>query len=130
MSHLRTFTKEFKLYGIKVLPGSDRTRILLVARDGETWDLIVPNDDVPDPSEMVIAKYREVKQCVLAMLPEFPSGFEIITRIYETPQHIVDGLFGKEVQKTLEDKLQDAIDREDYKAAADIRDKIKKLEKK
>jgi len=112
------------------IPGSKRIAILLIARDGEAWELAVPKNELPDPSEVVTAIYKEIAPCILAVLPEFPSDFEILQRVDQAPQKLVDALFGKEIQMTLEDKLQDALAQEDYKAAAVLRDKIKKKVKK
>ena len=130
MHHLRRFTKDFKLCGTMEIPGSKRIAILLIARDGEAWELAVSKDDIPEPSEVVTVTYREVRPCILAVLPEFPSDFEILQRVDQAPQKLVDALFGKEIQMTLEDKLQNALAQEDYKTAAALRDKIKKKQEK
>lgn len=123
MHPLRTFIKEFRLYGTRDLQGKDVTRALYIARDGEAYEIIAPLD----PSSIVTVKYKEVRNNILAILPEFPHGYEIIQRVETAPQHYINRLFGKEIKLSLDEELRAALDQEDYKRAAEIRDQLKGL---
>jgi hypothetical protein len=121
MHSLRTFTKEFRLYGTRDLQGKGVIRALYIAQDGESYEMVAPKD----PESCVVAKYKEVRNNILAVLPEFPDGYEIIRRVETAPKQFIERVFGPEIKASLEDELRIALEQEDYTRAAAIRDKLK-----
>lgn len=125
MLPLRTFTKEFRLYGIRDNSDPRTADTLYIAKDGEAYQLFVNKDEVVP---IITATYREIFPLKLSPVPDFgfPNGC-MVNRIETAPQQYITKLYGQEIKLSLEDELKMALDREDYVCAAQIRDKLKKL---
>lgn len=95
MSKLRTFTKEFKVFGVSSNTNSfGLTGVIIVAKDGETWEGGVSQLHVPKKGDTIKLVYTEVAQGQLAKYPQFPSGWEIPERHKDAPAVVLQQLFG------------------------------------
>lgn len=130
MSNFREFPKEFKVYCVTTTSNDQGMfGAVVTAKDGETWEVLMEEYVKPALKDPVIFVHKEIKQCVLALLPTPPKGYEIISRVSPPEKKILDLLFPPMVEKSLQEQLASAIEQEDYLRAAVLRDKLKKEKK-
>lgn len=90
----RSFTKEFKVVAISSNTNSFGLRgVVMVARDGEAWQVGASTINLPRKDAMVTLKFNEDPKGGLQEYPEFPFNCEIPERKPDPPAELLKEFF-------------------------------------